>query len=141
MKKKKEQSAALFEKKAHKKAVRKKVRTRIGIGLGTIIAAFFALLFLAPIVLTITNSFMTQSEISANYGSVFENTGDGGKVYISEKVNLKFIPDKVTLQQYFTVLLKSPEYLIKFWNSVFLAFYNATLCIVTHFFKYVKRFS
>ena len=34
----------------------------------TLIAAFFALWFLMPTVLTITNSFMTQSEISANYG-------------------------------------------------------------------------
>jgi len=33
-------------------------------------------------------------------------------------VNLKFVPDMVTFQQYITVLLKSPEYLFKFWNSV-----------------------
>lgn len=99
---------------------RKKILRISGLALATLTAVFAAVIFLTPIVLTITNSFMTQSEISANYGSVFENTGDGGKVYISEKVNLKFIPDKVTLQQYFTVLLKSPEYLLKFWNSVFL---------------------
>ncbi len=101
-------------------AKRKKTMRILGVTLATLTAVFAAVIFLTPIVLTITNSFMTQSEISANYGSVFENTGDGGKVYISEKVNLKFIPDKVTLQQYFTVLLKSPEYLLKFWNSVFL---------------------
>ncbi len=101
-------------------AKRKKTMRILGLTLATLTAVFAAVIFLTPIVLTITNSFMTQSEISANYGSVFENTGDGGKVYISEKVNLKFIPDKVTLQQYFTVLLKSPEYLLKFWNSVFL---------------------
>ncbi|MBQ4259825.1 MAG: carbohydrate ABC transporter permease [Lachnospiraceae bacterium] len=106
--------------KTNHSAKRKNIFRISGLTLATIIAIFAAVIFLTPIVLTITNSFMTQSEISANYGSVFENTGDGGKVYISEKVNLKFIPDKVTLQQYFTVLLKSPEYLIKFWNSVFL---------------------
>ena len=106
--------------KTNHSAKRKNILRISGLTLATIIAIFAAVIFLTPIVLTITNSFMTQSEISANYGSVFENTGDGGKVYISEKVNLKFIPDKVTLQQYFTVLLKSPEYLIKFWNSVFL---------------------
>ncbi|MBD5460296.1 MAG: carbohydrate ABC transporter permease [Lachnospiraceae bacterium] len=83
-------------------------------------AAVFACLFLMPIILTITNSFMTQAEISANYGSVFATTDTGGKVYISEKVNLKFIPDMVSFQQYITVLLKSPEYLLKFWNSVVL---------------------
>ncbi len=84
------------------------------------IAAFFAILFLMPIVLTITNSFMSSSEISANYGSVFATNDKGGKVYISEKVNLKFIPDIVSFSQYTTVLLKSPEYLLKFWNSVIL---------------------
>jgi multiple sugar transport system permease protein len=35
-------------------------------------------------------------------------------------VNLKFIPDKVTFSQYITTLLKSPDYLFKFWNSVIL---------------------
>ena len=84
-----------------------------------ILCAVFALLFLLPTVLTITNSFMTQSEITASYGQVFENANDG-KSYISKTINLKFIPDKVSFTQYFTVLLKSPDYLIKFWNSVIL---------------------
>lgn len=35
-------------------------------------------------------------------------------------MNLKFIPDMVSFTQYSTVLLKSPEYLLKFWNSVIL---------------------
>ncbi|MCI8694181.1 MAG: carbohydrate ABC transporter permease [Lachnospiraceae bacterium] len=90
------------------------------IGLATIVAAFFAILFLMPIVLTITNSFMAASEISANYGTIFATDANGGKVYIAEKVNLKFIPDMVSFSQYNTVLLKSPEYLLKFWNSVIL---------------------
>ena len=99
---------------------RKKVFENIRISIATVIAAFFAILFLMPIVLTITNSFMSSSEISANYGSVFATTEKGGKVYISEKVNLKFIPDIVSFSQYSTVLLKSPEYLLKFWNSAIL---------------------
>ena len=87
----------------------------------TVLAAFFALMFLLPTVLTISNSFMTQSEISANYGKVFSNVaGSDGKTYISDQVNLKFIPDKVTFSQYVTVLLRSPDYLLKFWNSVIL---------------------
>lgn len=86
----------------------------------TLIAACFAVLFLMPIVLTVTNSFMASSEISSNYGQVFATTDTGGKTYISEKVNLKFIPDMVSFSQYITVLFKSPEYLFKFWNSVIL---------------------
>ena len=98
---------------------RKRLQTA-KIGLATMVAAAFAILFLMPIVLTITNSFMAASEISANYGSVFATDANGGKVYIAEKVNLKFIPDMVSFSQYNTVLFKSPEYLLKFWNSVIL---------------------
>ena len=87
----------------------------------TVLAAFFALTFLMPTMLTISNSFMTQSEISANYGKVFANVaGSDGKTYISDSVNLKFIPDKVTFSQYVSVLFRSPDYLLKFWNSVIL---------------------
>lgn len=99
---------------------RKKLFKGVRIAIATMIAASFAILFLMPIVLTITNSFMSGTEISTNYGSVFATTDTGGKVYISEKVNLKFIPDMVSLSQYITVLFKSPEYLLKFWNSVIL---------------------
>ncbi len=109
-----------FEMRARRAAKRRRVRNTIKTLLATIVAAFFALMFLAPIVLTITNSFMSATEISANYGSVFATTDTGGKVYIAEKVNLKFIPDMVSFSQYITVLFKSPEYLLKFWNSVIL---------------------
>ena len=102
------------------KVHRKKMMHGIKITLATLIAAGFAVLFLMPIVLTISNSFMSASEISANYGTVFATTDTGGKVYIAERVNLKFIPDMVSFSQYITVLFKSPEYLLKFWNSVVL---------------------
>lgn len=103
-----------------KKAKRKKRLHKMKIAIATLVAAAFAVLFLMPIILTITNSFMSSSEISANYGSVFATSESGGKVFISEKVNLKFIPDMVSFSQYITVLFKSPEYLLKFWNSVIL---------------------
>lgn len=85
-----------------------------------ILAAVFAVLFLMPTVLTISNSFMTQSEIDANYGMIFESTKPGVGSYIGTSVNLKFIPDKVSFSQYVTVLFRTPEYLLKFWNSVIL---------------------
>ncbi len=86
----------------------------------TVFAAATAVVVLIPIVLTITNSFMSSSEISSNYGMIFETTDSGGKQFISETVNLKFIPDMVSFTQYFTVLFKSPDYLLKFWNSIIL---------------------
>lgn len=79
-----------------------------------------AILFLMPTVLTLANSFMTSNEISANYGALFGNMTDNKKVFISENVNLKFIPDKVTLDQYKAVLITNSDYLMKFWNSVIL---------------------
>lgn len=109
-----------WNKTIKKRKKRKHTRELVRLSLATMIAACFAVLFLMPIVLTITNSFMSASEISANYGQVFATTDTGGKVYISDKVNLKFIPDMVSFSQYITVLLKSPEYLLKFWNSVIL---------------------
>ncbi|MBR4627386.1 MAG: carbohydrate ABC transporter permease [Ruminococcus sp.] len=86
----------------------------------TVIVALGALLFLLPTVLTIANSFMTSSEISANYGAMYSNMTDSEKTYISGDVNLKFIPDKVTLDQYRSVLITNSDYLVKFWNSVWL---------------------
>ena len=88
-----------------------------GRGAMFVLCAVFAVAFLLPTVLTITNSFMSEAEIKSNYGMIFSTTSGG---YVSETVNLKFIPDKVTLSQYVTGLIKSPDYLIKFWNSLIL---------------------
>lgn len=103
----------------------------------TIFAFFAAVMFVMPTVLTVANSFMTSSEISANYGSMLDNMTEDKKVYISEKVNLKFIPDKVTIEQYKSVLLKNPDYLLKFWNSILLTvpitFFQMLLAIITAF--------
>ena len=105
-----------LEKRLHRKKKRNIHRLR----LVTFFLAILALVFLIPIVFTVCNSFMTETEITANYGMVFENVQEGSKPYISEAVNLKFIPDQVTFDQYLTVLLKSPDYLFKFWNSMIL---------------------
>ena len=86
-------------------------------GVMFILCLVFSIAFLLPTVLTFTNSFMSESEINSNYGMVFSTTTGG---YVSKQVNLKFIPDKVTLSQYISGLIKSPEYLLKFWNSVLL---------------------
>lgn len=97
---------------------RKKKNISFGRVVLFVVALVLAVLFLLPTVITISNSFMKQSEISANYGKIFATTESGGKVYVAEVVNLKIIPDIVSLQQYVSVLLKSPDYLFKFWNSV-----------------------
>ncbi|MDE6672218.1 MAG: carbohydrate ABC transporter permease [Ruminococcus sp.] len=96
-------------------------KTRIFNIMIAVFVGLVAVMFILPTVLTLANSFMTANEISANYGAMMGNmSGEGKKVFISENVNLKFIPDKATLSQYKSVLFKNPEYLFKFWNSVIL---------------------
>jgi len=109
-----------FQRRIKRTVKKRKLIKYVKLSIATVVAAGFAILFLMPIILTMTNSFMSASEISSNYGSVFATSDTGGKVYIAEKVNLKFIPDMVSFSQYITVLFKSPDYLLKFWNSVIL---------------------
>ena len=100
--------------------MKKKKKRKVGIVILTAILIFCAMIFVTPIIFTMCNSFMGSSEIKANYGMIFETTDSGAKTFIADKVNLKFIPDKVSFRQYITVLFKSPDYLLKFWNSMIL---------------------
>ena len=120
-----------------------KHRQKLVMAVLTLFAAIAAIVFLIPTVLTIANSFMSASEINANYGVIFAENEDGGKVYVSERINLKFIPDMVSFSQYFSVLFKSPDYLLKFWNSVILVvpiviFQLATASLAAYAFARLK---
>ncbi len=114
----------------------KKQHRFLDISVGIFIAAA-AVLFLMPTILTLANSFMTSNEISANYGAMFDNISGEDKKFISENVNLKFIPDKVTIDQYKSVLIKNSDYLMKFWNSIILTvpitFFQLALAVVTSY--------
>ena len=88
-----------------------------------LVALFFAVFCLLPVVLTFLNSFMSTPEINYNYGAIFESLSGGGwgsgpPVFMTTTPHLKFIPDMVSVGQYATVLFQSPAYLLKFWNSV-----------------------
>lgn len=69
--------------------------------------SIFALFFILPIIYTITNSFMSVSEITRYYA-------DG------DKMVLHIFPDKVSFDGYYQLLFRRPDYLIKFWNSLML---------------------
>jgi len=73
----------------------------------------FAILLLLPVFLNVTSSFMTEREIISNYGTL-------GKQDTSVFVNMKWIPDWVSLQQYYKVLIATPKFLYLFWNSLLL---------------------
>ncbi|NQX70328.1 carbohydrate ABC transporter permease [Paenibacillus alba] len=85
----------------------------------TVVMGAIAVLLLMPIVITFTNSFMTEQEIGINYGPIGQmNKAAEGRP--NPFVNLKIVPDQVTLEQYGKVLIGSPKYLAMFWNSVFM---------------------
>jgi len=113
-----------MNKKANAHRLRQRCRLRKGLVTGVLwlVAAVFALTFLLPTVLTFTNSFMSASELSSNYGTIFTNITASGskKTFVSKTLTLKFIPDTVSFDQYLGVLVKTPDYLLKFWNSVIL---------------------
>lgn len=98
---------------------RAKLLKKVRIALFFIWALVFAVIFIMPTLFTFTNSFMSETELTSTYGAVLGNVS-GGSSYMSESVKLKLVPDIVSLRQYFTVLFQSPEYLLKFWNSMIL---------------------
>lgn len=74
---------------------------------------------LFPIVVTFSNSFMTETEIDYNYNLI----GKMVNIAAGEKdgyINLKLIPDWVSFGQYAEVLVHKPMFLHMFWNSVFI---------------------
>ncbi|RUT47583.1 carbohydrate ABC transporter permease [Paenibacillus anaericanus] len=85
----------------------------------TVVMTAIAVLLLFPMVITFTNSIMTEREISINYGLIGTmnevTAGDTNRF-----VNLKLLPDQVSLEQYGKVLVNSSKFLMMFWNSVFM---------------------
>ena len=77
----------------------KQIRRGLFVFFSLLVLTVFAVAFIMPIVLTITNSLMTQVEITANYGKIFTNATSSSKTYIAERVTLKFIPDFVSFDQ------------------------------------------
>lgn len=106
------------EKKAKRRHIFKKSKKIIRISILFAIALMFAVIFILPTVVTITNSFMTETEVNSNYGKIFSKNDNGGTTFVNERINLKIIPDKVSFEQFKRVLFLSPDYLFKFWNSV-----------------------
>lgn len=83
----------------------------------TIFLIAFALLILLPLIVTVTNSFMRNSEIMESHG-VF--TGEATKEEKEKFRSVKLIPDSIVFEQYYEVLVGKSKFLRMFWNSVFL---------------------
>jgi len=77
----------------------------------------FALIYIIPLLIIFTNSFMSIGEISRNYGDkhdFFDHELIGEISY----VHYSLIPEKISLNQFNTLLFKTPMYLEYFFNSV-----------------------
>lgn len=70
----------------------------------------FSLIFLLPILILATGSFMGEDELSVYFCAVLGK----GSGYIS----YPFLPEYPTLRAYVEVLLDTPEFFVMFWNTV-----------------------
>ncbi|MGG1553829.1 carbohydrate ABC transporter permease [Paenibacillus ferrarius] len=82
---------------------------RAGRGIALLILLALTAAALYPTALTLAGSFMAENEIASSFAAL----GDGEGF-----VQLRWIPDRVTLSQYYTVLIGKPQFLLMFWNSV-----------------------
>lgn len=73
--------------------------------------AVIAAIFLFPVIYMLAGSFMSSSEVSRML-----NFTDGNYT----EINL--VPQMFSLEQYYQVFFRRPEYLLKFWNSVIITF-------------------
>lgn len=84
---------------------------RIKLILKYILLAVIAAIFLFPVIYMLAGSFMSSSEVSRML-----NFTDGNYT----EINL--VPQMFSLEQYYQVFFRRPEYLLKFWNSVIITF-------------------
>ena len=68
-------------------------------------------IFLFPVVYMIACSLMSNSQVS----SMLDFTN-------GEYKEINLIPEMFSLEQYYQVFFRRPEYLLKFWNSVIITF-------------------
>lgn len=96
----------------------KHIKRRLGKVVLSFIPLAMAVVFLFPLILTVTNSFMSEQDIENSYGMVTSSSGELESGLSGKYADVKLIPDMVTLTQYYTALIKRTQFLIKFWNSM-----------------------
>ena len=76
--------------------------------------------FLFPVIITLTNSFMSPFEVTSRYTNVLTPENSFGQAGLINYADMSPIPNFVTLSQYFKLLFETPLYIGLFWNSVIL---------------------
>lgn len=85
---------------------------------GTALAAFPAILIILPLVITLTNSLMSEAEIHYSYFAPLTRVQRPGAGTGALYHGIKLIPDLATINQYYSVLIHKTQYHFLFWNSV-----------------------
>ena len=81
--------------------------------LSMIFFLFLGVLVLFPAIYTVCNSFMSPSEIESYYGAAIDQKENAEAAF-------HIIPNAFSLEGYYMVFLRSTDYLMKFWYSLFL---------------------
>jgi multiple sugar transport system permease protein len=101
----------------------KHVKRKVGKIAYTCIIFAIALILMTPVIVTFTNSFMSEGEIVHSYKAVtsgaFTEEDSGNSTNYSV---FKIIPQMVVFKQYYAITIKNVNYLFYFWNSVKLVF-------------------
>jgi len=91
--------------------------TRIfDIGIKAFLIAF-AFIYIIPLLVIFTNSFMSMGEIARNFGDTYDFF-DYELIGQTSYVRYRLIPERISLSQYHTLLFRTPMYLDHFMNSV-----------------------
>lgn len=80
-----------------------------------LVIILLALITLSVIGFMVAGSFQSEAEVLQNYGGIYTGNGKG------EYARLDLIPDELSLMQYYKVLLASPEFLFRFFNSILIS--------------------
>ena len=83
----------------------------------TMLLGLLSVLFLLPLIVTFTNSFMGEIEIALNYSGKL-SLFDLAEGISSAFIKLKLIPAEATLKQYKSVLISDPTFLVLLSNSI-----------------------
>lgn len=91
------------------KVVKRRVSAALLISVG--------ILFIFPLIVTLSNSFMSELEIAINYTTKVSIV-DIARGITESFVQMRLIPAQVTFSQYITVLLYQPSFLVLLMNSI-----------------------
>jgi len=84
---------------------------------GKVLLIALSLLYIAPLAIVFTNSFMSQGEIARNYGAEYD-LFDHELIGQIHYIEYNLIPERASIEQYNTLLFKTPMYLNLFLNSL-----------------------